>query len=206
MFSFLDAQTLKVVWEAQELFEPLGMRIWGCIFAPTTREERRNLRSLRRLCSGLSNSRTTMRSPFLDWQNLASDLILATWVFWYKGLRKLRRGRGEFEDLCLMILSALVPLSFCCHSCLPRWYSSWPEARLQGYCLGKKEVPGDMGYCHDIPAHQLCFLSFPGTRKSSICWYSWVGDTMTSLCCLWPGWIYMLRCIGPSFQNAEFLS
>lgn len=58
----------------------------------------RNLRSLRRLCSGLSNSRTTMRSPFLDWQNLASDLVLATWVLWCKGLRRLRRGRGDFED------------------------------------------------------------------------------------------------------------
>lgn len=122
------------------LFEPLGMRIVGCTVAPTTREKMRDVGSLRRPPT------VALPAPRLPWgahswtcRPLLQTLSQPHKCFWCKGLRRLRGGWGEFEDLFNDPFT-LVTLSFYCHSCLPRWCPSRPEAQPRGLSLGKEEV------------------------------------------------------------------
>ena len=58
---------------------------------------------------------TTLRPPrgAHSWtsRHSASDLILAQWVLWVQMSEEAKGRSGDFEGLCLMVLSALVSLS-----------------------------------------------------------------------------------------------
>lgn len=173
----------------------------------------RELGSLRRPHSDSSDSKTVMRSPSLHQQTLASDLILAIWVLLVQGSeeakgRSRRIWRYLFNDsLCSGFFVIL--LSFMSSKVTP--FLTWsPSPRI--YSLGKEEVSGDMGYCHDIPAQSEfspALLSFFHWDEKSLYMLIQMGggehSVQDTVRC-WPGWIYTLRCIGPSFQNAEFVS
>lgn len=97
--------------------------------------------------------------------------------FWCKGLRRPRGGRGEFEDLCLMILSALVSLStfYLIHvlqgDALPGLQPN-PKDTLQG--TGKFLEPWAMAVTFQFTQnhHQLCFLSVDEEGLHMLTWLS----------------------------------
>lgn len=152
------------------------MRICGCTVAPATSGDERFTVLEKASHYGPSNSKTAMRVPI---RGLADPQLRTKFCpnecFWCKGLRWPTGGRGEFEDLCWIILSALVSLfALYYHSRPRRWYPPRSAAQPQGLALGKGSVPGDVGYSHDILAqsalHHLCFLSLDEKGLYTLTW------------------------------------
>lgn len=190
---------LSAIWAAGHE----NMCLYSCTY--NKRGDKRSVVLEKASHNGPYNSKTVMRSLSLDWQTISFRPNSGqNECYWCRGLRKRREGLGEFDDLCLIILSALVSLSCFLLSLtslkvVPEFLETWAI-----YFSSVRIFTMIFQLSQDF-YHPWFFsldkkgLSMP-KRLGREC------NIQDAIYCLWPGLTYMPRCIGPSFQNAEFMS